>query len=694
MPDTRGAHMAYTKKNAGSRKKGIYLFGIKSQLYIGFIIPIIFMIVLGAISYNLAAESLKKNYEATSLNTSNTARDYMDFGFTTVRSEMLQLYVDTTLSRYGTGTFSTPELVAAKNTYGKLLSSKTEGNPFIGNLYIVPKSGENVLPQKGSAVDGFFDDVLKAQPEIAKQGAQGIWVGRHDLIDEKTGADGSAYALSYVRYFSNKSALIVADVSYEAIEQVLKNMNMGKGTISAFITSDGRQITLNNIGDSMKDFKFSGQGCFKKLQSAESSYSDYVEVNGTKYLFAGSKSNISGGYICTLIPEADVYAGAAGIRLITAVIVLIAVITAAFIAVLLAAGIGGNISRTGRELKVIADGDLTAEVRTDQKNEFRELQLSILNMKTNTGRLIEKVKHTSEGVASSADELGSASDDLAVSGSRIEEAVSEIGQGISSQAGDAENCLAKMDSLSRKIENMNTAVSSMTEVVKQTRKSLDQSLDTMAELRKQASGTSEVTEQVIADVSGLGEATVSIGKFTEVIGSMADQTNLLSLNASIEAARAGEAGKGFSVVAEEIRKLADGSQSAANEIAKVVTSIRERMDRSIVSAKRAGDIVSGQEQTVAATVEHIHAMSSELEELFAGIADVQEELVQINQDRTDTLEAVSSISSISQNNASAAKTVEATVNEQLALVDKLKEEASVLNGRLEELNSAIGVFRL
>lgn len=691
MPDARGTNM---KKHTKSIRTGFYPFGIRSQLYVGFVIPIIFLIVLGTISYNLAAESLKKNYEESSQNTSNTARDYVDFGFTTIRAEMLQLYVDNTLSRYGTGTFSTAELVSAKNTYSTMLSSKTEGNPFLCSLYIVPKSGENILPQKGSAVDGFFDDILKDQPEVSEKGAQGLWIGTHSLIDEKAGISESSYALSYVRYYSNKSALIVADISYDAMMQVLENMNMGNGTISAFITADGRQIVSNKIGDSMNDFKFMDQSFFAKLQSAEDSYSDYVKVNGTKYLFVGSKSEISGGYLCTLIPEADVYAGALGIRSTTAVIVIIAVIAAALIAILLAAGIGKNISRTGKELKIIAGGDLTAEVKTNQKNEFRELQLSILNMKTNTGRLIEKVKNTSGSVASSADELGNASDDLAVSGSKIEEAVAEIGQGISSQADDAENCLSKMDSLSRKIENMNAAVSSMTETVNQTRDSLAKSLDTMSELRRQAAGTSEATEQVITDISGLGEATVSIGKFTEVIGNIASQTNLLSLNASIEAARAGEAGRGFSVVAEEIRQLADGSQNAANEIAKVVSGIRERMDTSIASAKQAGDIVSGQEQTVAVTVGHIQAMSRELEELFSGIAEVQNELDFINQDRADTLQAVGNISAVSQKNASAATTVDATVKEQLELVDKLKEEASVLNERLEELNGAIGVFKL
>ena len=138
--------------------------------------------------------------------------------------------------------------------------------------------------------------------------------------------------------------------------------------------------------------------------------------------------------------------------------------------------------------------------------------------------------------------------------------MAEIDKGVSLQASDAQDCLTQMDSLSRKIEEIGSSVDQAASGSEVTKEIVEKSINTMEALSGKTKATIEITDRVKADIEELEKKSRVIGEFVNTINDIAEETNLLSLNASIEAARAGEAGKGFAVVAGSIANLAEISK--------------------------------------------------------------------------------------------------------------------------------------
>ena len=162
---------------------------------------------------------------------------------------------------------------------------------------------------------------------------------------------------------------------------------------------------------------------------------------------------------------------------------------------------------------------------------------------------------------------------------------------------------------------------------------------------------------------------------------------------SIEAARAGEAGRGFSVVAEEIRKLADGSHQAADEINKLVATIETQTKDTVGIAMKAEKTVGEQAQTVAAIKEAFRQIYQATEEVIVNITDVENKVKGMDKERAGTLEAISSISAVSQETAASSSNLFAIAQGQKDIVGSLMQASEELKADTEELKQAISVFK-
>ena len=660
---------------------------IKIQLLVGFLVPIFFVILVGVISSRQAEAGMISNFEESASSSIETQMQYLDFGMSMVSAEAMQMRLDTELQSLVNGLFK-KDLSKASSIYRKNSSSikvRQRSNELIHAIYIIPKSGSKVmstLESSDQSTDGYYEDwsvTEEGQKVIFEKnvadwlGKTTSWIGQHPEMDKMTGYKPEDYAISYMSAFPNRAAVFVVDISKEAIRKSLSKVDTSDGSILGFITADGSELVIKDEKVT-EEFIFFEQDFFQNcLASEELEGTEYVTYDGQEYFFTFAKSEKTGVVLGYLVPVRHVTKGAEAIKSITVVLVIIA----------------GIIKR----LKKAAEGDLTVHLKTKGKSEFSILSQYIMNVITNMKGLIQQVEGIAMLVKNAAGGVEEISARIEESSQGIEVTLAEIDKGVSLQASDAQDCLTQMDSLSRKIEEIGSSVDQAASGSEVTKEIVEKSIDTMEALSGKTKATIEITDRVKADIEELEKKSRVIGEFVNTINDIAEETNLLSLNASIEAARAGEAGRGFAVVAEAIRKLADGSSQAASEINKVVEEIVNQTKGTVSTAAEAGEIVGEQALLVSHTKEDFKKMAECTEQMLISVRKISEDVISIDAQRKDTLDAVSSISAVSEQTATASSEVYNISQKQMDVVEALKKASTELKEKMAELEEALDLFK-
>lgn len=265
---------------------------------------------------------------------------------------------------------------------------------------------------------------------------------------------------------------------------------------------------------------------------------------------------------------------------------------------------------------------------------------------------------------------------------------------ITQEDSEIELCNELMEALSSKIKQVNTAIQGMITYIDTTKQTVSTGMDMVCQMTRQSAETSNVTSAVKEQVSILGEKLGDIVKFVDVIKQIAQQTNMLSLNASIEAARAGESGRGFSVVAEEIRHLAENSGKTAEEIRKVAGEVEERAYHTFGKVKEAEEHVESQEKTVQETANAFEQIQAFIEESIHQMEDVAARVSDMDTERKKALSAMKTIHECSEQSVRSVTAVGETLRQQVMCTENLSAEAEMLKTYMQQLEEAMGVFRL
>lgn len=687
-------------------------FGIRQKLIAGFMIPVLCIVILGIFSYSKASKGLVSNYEQATQNTINMATKYIQFGFESVDSVAVQYTSNSDIAYYIRGLAKTTS--QARLSYVMEISNdlmiRASLEPFIEDIHIITPSKVPLFTSKMKILDGFNEEFIESEEGkvLKSKKNQGYWIGEHPLVDSKLELSPDKYALSVIRNLAGGDGSIVTDISMKGIVNFLSELNLGEGSIVGIITGDGREIVIekddnntaktivtsqNNYDD--KEFRFSLKNFFQdSIKSEEDTGADYVKYKSADYLYLYSKIGDTGITLCSMVPKANIMKQANDIFTLTLVIVIVACIIAVSIGMFISGGISKSLKKINYNLKQISEGDLTVQVTINRKDELATLGRSAAEMLNNMRALIQKVAHVSSLVSDSSEHVMDASRTIEVASTNISTAIEEIGHGIAGQADDSQNCLMQMDALSQKITTVNENIIEIEKVTDETIGLITQGITTMEELTKQSEATSDITKYVVDNVIALENKSHAIGKIIQVINGIADQTNLLSLNASIEAARAGEMGRGFAVVADEIRKLAEESLAASNEIKKVIQEINEQTTDTVSTAKKAENIVNMQTQIVDETIKTFRDMNTGVEKLITNLSTIGQNMKNMDSAREGTLSAVESISAISEETLAASNSVDETVNVQSDAVKALDEAAKTLGENAKDLNEAINTFRI
>jgi methyl-accepting chemotaxis protein len=607
---------------------------IKNKLTIAFLaILLIPSIAIGYFSYQKASTEVENQLLASASNSVDTAADQVTDLVATSKSTVDWLSKTVTASDVVNGD---PSKVKA------ILDPLKAVHEEFQNTFYATSNGLFVISPDTKMSEGFDPRTRPWYPQAMN--TKGTAVVNEAIVspDEK-----KSITTIISKTTDDGSGVIGVTMDLSKLKAKIANIKVG-ATGYAFILDKSRRYLVH---PSKEPLSTNTESYIDEMYSKDSGIVSY-NFNGAakKAVFVTNKE--TGWKMVATVEMSEVTAGTSGILYTTLIVISIFIFLGILLALWIIRSITKPLNKVITATNRISEGDLTEEVEITSNDELADLAKSVNNMVNKLHSLISGVIDSAQSVAGAAqeisattEEIASASTTQAESAQSMQELFSELSVAIGSVANSAEES-AELASKTTQIavEGGNTVRSSV-----------------------------ESMTQVSAQMTLLENDSNKIGDIIEVISDIADQTNLLALNAAIEAARAGEQGRGFAVVADEVRKLAERSGEATKQITSIIKVMQDNTQRS-VSAVASG--VTQSNETGKAFGEIVD-MVRQTESRVTEIAAASEEQ---SAQTSEVMKSIEYISAASQNGAAAAEET-ASTSQSLAQL-------------AEDLNTAVSIFKV
>ena len=435
----------------------------------------------------------------------------------------------------------------------------------------------------------------------------------------------------------------------------------------------------------------------KVLDGQQEYFSSDANVNGAAYFgyyIPIMENGNSVGMVFAGMPQADAKAQINKIISLIAGIMVLFVFLFSASTILVVKSIAKGLICGTSVLEQVATGKLNVELNSkfaERKDEIGQISRAVQKLKQEITTVITEIMGNSKELHESSsllDEKTSASMEHI---NQIERAVDEIAQGAGSQAQETQSATENVIAMGNMIEDTSKEITTLNENAKQIKTLGQDAVTTIEELQKINHKTKESIDVIYDQTNTTNTSAQRIKEATALITEIAEETNLLSLNASIEAARAGEQGRGFAVVAGQIQKLAEQSNESARQIEEIINSLLEDSGKAVETMESVKEIMDKQNINVQKTNDQVRQVIGPVDESIAAIDRIAQQSGKLNEARLVITDTVQNLTAVAEENAAGTQESAASVaqigelirdiaqiaGEQKEIADKLKENMSI-----------------
>ncbi len=493
---------------------------------------------------------------------------------------------------------------------------------------------------------------------------------------------------------NNLVGVIGADLALATINNIVEQIEIGEKGY-AFIVNEQGEIIAHKDNHYVEDrYDLSQEFNLETVLGNENGHLEY-EFNGEVRLASYTYLPRIEGAVMAQIPVEEAYQATANVRtqiLVTSLIIML--ITSLTILFVIRRYLIKPILMLTEKMEKVAEGDLTFEMKMERKDEIGILIANFNDMVNQLQDLVENIKDTSDDVIDTANNLEAISEETGATSQQVASSIQEVAVGAEDQAKSVENVTAKVQSLSSGLERLNSINKRIEKISDQTTRASSTGRKDMKEVKDQMNRINASITEVAKDISQLKKLSDEIDAIIDIINNIAGQTNLLALNAAIEAARAGEAGRGFSVVADEIRELAEESADSADKIKSLIVQIKEKTNEAGEQMEIGTREVQTGQNVVDSADKSFDEINEKVKEIDGVIDDSVEVIKKSNVFSDEIVSNIENIAAISEETAAGAEEVAAAGQEQSASVEEVAARADNLSNRAFRLEKLIEKFEI
>ena len=380
-------------------------------------------------------------------------------------------------------------------------------------------------------------------------------------------------------------------------------------------------------------------------------------------------------------------------------------VTAIIIAILVFGLLGGivawilirPITRLTLVVEKVAGMDFTEDPvqakLNSKKDEVGLISRAIDSLRIALIDVVGTIKEKSDNVMYAADALNTDAAETSTTMEQVEKAVNDIAQGAASQAEDTQSATENVIIMGNMVEETNDEIAKLRVYAEEMKESTSFAKDILKELSNVNRRAGEYIDVIAEQTNTTNESALKISEATKLITSIAEETNLLSLNASIEAARAGEQGKGFAVVAAEIQKLAEQSNISAQQIEIIIQELLVDSERAVETMYDVKEIIRLQSDHVEQTDNAFTQIISGVEQSNKAIDRISDKAAQLDEARVGVVDIVQSLTAIAEENAAGTEETSASATEVSAIVEDISDKSNGLRQIAEDLENSMSVFK-